>query len=45
LGTARDEFTIMPEPGVHVRFVRDATGRVTGTNARIGQRAFTAQKR
>jgi hypothetical protein len=35
----------MPEPGVHVRFVRAATGRVTGTNARIGRQEFKAKRR
>jgi CubicO group peptidase (beta-lactamase class C family) len=45
LALTRSEFTIMPSPGVRIRFERDATGRVTGVSGAIGPQPFRATKR
>ena len=39
------QFTIMPLPGVHVTFERDANGRVSHFNASLGPQQFRGRKR
>lgn len=45
LGLSTTEFTIMPVPGVRVRFQRDDAGRVTHLDATIGQERIRATRR
>jgi CubicO group peptidase (beta-lactamase class C family) len=45
LGLSTTDFTIMPVPGVRIRFERDARGRVTHLDAVIGPERVRATKR
>jgi hypothetical protein len=45
LGLSTTDLTIMPVPGVRIRFERDARGRVTHLDAVIGPERVHATKR
>lgn len=45
LGLSRSEFTIMPVPGVRVRFERSATGVVTAMSGNIGPQQFQGPRK